>query len=154
MGKLHIRPATSNDLATLRRFEQGVISAERPYARNLRLGNIRYYDLEALIALNRAEVLVGELAGTPVASGYIRIENEQAHFYPDQFAYLGFLYVEPEYRGQGLILELVEGLFAWARARGIESFKLDVFAENASAIRAYQKLGFLPNLLELIKQDK
>jgi RimJ/RimL family protein N-acetyltransferase len=33
--------------------------------------------------------------------------------------------------------------------QGVTDFYLDVYADNPSAIRAYEKLGFKPNLVEM-----
>ena len=46
MEEIIIRKATLNDIEILRRFEQGVISAERPFDPTLKKGDIFYYDLE------------------------------------------------------------------------------------------------------------
>ena len=59
------------------------------------------------------------------------------------------MFVIPEYRGRGVNQMIVEELFAWARSQDIDEVRLEVYAENAAAIRAYQKAGFKKNLLEM-----
>ena len=76
-----LREATIEDLATLRRFEQGVITAERPYDPTLDVDPITYYDLEGLLASEKAYVVIAEVDGsTPVASGYIREFDAKAKY--------------------------------------------------------------------------
>jgi len=149
---MNIRPAKLSDIEILKRFEQGVVSAERPFAQNLKQGPVQYYDLETLIESRSSQLLVGEIDNRIVACGYARIENSAAYVTPDCYAYLGFMYVEPEYRGQQLIGEIVFELLSWSNERGIEAFKLDVYSRNESAVRAYEKFGFEANLLQMWKK--
>ena len=54
---------------------------------------------------------------------------------------LGMLVDEAE-RGKGIGRELMERVFAWARARGIAEISLLVFPHNQRAMRLYQSSGF------------
>ncbi|HXB32890.1 MAG TPA: hypothetical protein VNV35_05695, partial [Puia sp.] len=55
-----IRPATTADLPTLLRFEQGVISAERPMDPTIQDGPIHYYDLDKMLASPHIHLIVAE----------------------------------------------------------------------------------------------
>jgi hypothetical protein len=46
------RPARIDDLDTLYRFEQGIITAERPFNETLKPGHINYYDLKEMLSLS------------------------------------------------------------------------------------------------------
>ena len=59
------------------------------------------------------------------------------------------MYVVPEHRGKGLNGGLIKELVQWAKDRDIHEVQLDVYAENQSAIKAYTKLGFKPDLLKM-----
>ena len=59
------------------------------------------------------------------------------------------MYVNPDYRGQGLNNKLMQALMDWATTRGIYDFYLDVYAGSQSAISAYEKLGFEASLVEM-----
>jgi ribosomal protein S18 acetylase RimI-like enzyme len=37
----------------------------------------------------------------------------------------------------------------WAKERGLTEVRLEVYSVNQSAIKAYEKAGFTPNLLEM-----
>ena len=52
------------------------------------------------------------------------------------------MWVAPEHRGTGLADRLVAEVVTWARGRG-KPTGLDVRDENAAAIRAYERAGFV-----------
>ena len=149
MEKVTIRPATPDDLETLLRFEQGIIRAERPFDPTLREDPIHYYSLPELLASPQAAVLVAEHRQQIVGSGYARILPAKEYHRHERYAYLGFMYVEPGRRGQGLNGLLVEALRQWAVAQGLTELRLEVYADNQPAIRAYEKAGFGGHLLEM-----
>ncbi|GAB3331411.1 GNAT family N-acetyltransferase [Hymenobacter humi] len=149
MAEVRIRPATPNDLETLLRFEQGVIAAERPFDPTLRSEGITYYDLQELITSSQALIIVAEDQQQIVGSGYARIEPAQPYLRHEQYAYLGFMYVEPAYRGRGVNALIMESLKQWAMAQGLKELRLEVYAQNAPAIRAYEKAGFAAHMLEM-----
>jgi hypothetical protein len=61
MKDIIIRKAEPGDIETLRRFEQGVITAERPFDPTLREEKTSYYDIEGLIDSPIAELVVAEM---------------------------------------------------------------------------------------------
>jgi GNAT superfamily N-acetyltransferase len=146
---MKIRTAAIEDLATLKQFEQEIIKYERPFAPNLKADPISYYDLEALIRRADAEVIVAMIDDEIIGSGYALIKDSNPIKQPDQYAYLGFMYVEPAHRGKGIIGKIIDALMAWATQKGLTEIQLDVYAENESAVKAYRKRGFKPDLLTL-----
>ncbi|MDB5210793.1 MAG: family N-acetyltransferase [Sediminibacterium sp.] len=143
MSSVIIRAAVLLDLPTLLQFEQGVISAERPFDCTLGKGEIRYYDLEMMIAARHIQLLVAELDGILIGSGYARIEDAKPYLDHRQYAYLGFMFTRPEHRGKGVNQKIIEALKEWSASQGVTELKLDVYCENAQAIRAYEKVGFV-----------
>lgn len=148
MQNITIRKATLNDMETLLRFEQGVIEAERPMDPTLDK-DIHYYDLNGLITAPHIKLLVAEKAGNLVGSGYARIESAKPYLRHNQHAYLGFMYVTPECRGQGINQLIVEQLKKWSAARGMTEMRLDVYQTNHGAIRAYEKAGFTKHMIQM-----
>ena len=57
-------------------------------------------------------------------------------------AILVSVYVEPAYRGTGLLGRLADAAAGWARDRGRRELALDVHQNNARAQAAYRRLGF------------
>lgn len=144
-----IREATLKDIETLRAFEQGVINYERPFALNLKETPIQYYNLEDFIQRKDAQVVVATIEEEIVGSGYALIKNAKPHKTPEQYAYLGFMYVLPNFRGKGINQKIIEELIRWSKNQGLTEVYLDVYAENDSALKAYNKIGFQPYLLNM-----
>jgi hypothetical protein len=95
MQNIIIRKATLNDMDTLLIFEQGVIAAERPFDPTIDVDPINYYDLNTLLTALHCHLVVAELDGEPIGSGYARIETGKPFLTHKQHAYLGFMYVLP-----------------------------------------------------------
>lgn len=144
-----IRPATPEDLPTLLRFEQGIITAERPYDQTLKPDPISYYDIGEMISDPNAEVAVAVSDGRLIGSGYAIKKASRHYLNPPFHAFIGFLYVEPDFRGRGVNQRVLDHLFAWARANDLPEIHLTVYPDNAPAIRAYEKVGFEPYILEM-----
>ncbi|AZA78053.1 GNAT family N-acetyltransferase [Chryseobacterium sp. G0186] len=144
------REATEQDLDILLEFEQGIVSAERPFNSTLIDGEIHYYDLNEFIQSPDATLIVVEDNNEIVASGYALIkEPEKDYNNFKRYAYLGFMFVKPEYRGKGINKLITDELVNWAKSRNISEVRLDVYAQNDSAIKAYEKAGFEPLLLTM-----
>src|ERR1700761_3909833 len=122
MENIQIRPATIADLQTLLRFEQGVITAERPFDSTLKPDPLHYYDIPGMIASPDVQLLVAELVDHSVAgpatqkpailvgSGYARIEPSKPYNIHPLHAYLGFMYVHPDHRGKNVNTLIIEDL--------------------------------------------
>jgi GNAT superfamily N-acetyltransferase len=149
MSKINIRKARLEDLNILLEFEQGIITAERPYDPTLKEGKINYYDIEKMITAAHIEVVVAEIGAKIVGSGYARIETAKPYLNHDNYAYLGFMYTDPLHRGKGVNAIIIEDLKEWCLSQKITELRLDVYNDNPSAIRAYEKVGFKKHLLNM-----
>jgi GNAT superfamily N-acetyltransferase len=149
MDNIIIRPATLADMDTLLRFEQGVITAERPFDPTLKDEHINYYDLVGLIERDDVELLVAELDGKLIGSGYARIEESKIYLKHPKHAYLGFMYVEPEHRGKGVNQKIIATLKAWASTQNVTEYRLQVYYDNLPAIKAYEKIGFSKLMIKM-----
>jgi ribosomal protein S18 acetylase RimI-like enzyme len=148
--EISLRAACEADIGVLREFEQQVVLAERPFNSTIREDEVVfYYDIEHLIASDDSLLVVGERAGELVATGYVQLRVSKAHYDHERHAYLGFMYVVPECRGKGLNRVVLDHLVQWSQEQGVDVFSLDVYADNAAAVRAYEKYGFKPLLLEM-----
>ncbi|HMR91832.1 MAG TPA: GNAT family N-acetyltransferase [Chitinophagaceae bacterium] len=149
MKDYHIRQATIADLPVLLTFEQALIEAERPFDPTLVPEPFHYYNLEELILSPDAEVLVAEADDQPVASGHCRIYEAKHQYQFERYAFLGFMYTVPAYRGQGITQDIMQRLIAWAGANGLKEVRLQVYDENIAAVKAYEKAGFKKILAEM-----
>jgi len=143
------REAKLEDLPQLLKLEQGVVEAERPYNSAIKSEGASYYDIPYLIEDEQSYMLVLEHEGEIIATGYSQIRTSKKSLKHDQHAYLGFMFVVAEHRGKGINKQLMEKLLDWSQQQGIDDFYLDVYAQNQSAIKAYEKLGFAPCLVEM-----
>ena len=146
---MHLRIATQDDLNDLLHFEQAVVSAERPFNEHIKKTNATYYDLPTLIDSTLSQILVLEENTKITATGYIQIRHSKQSLSHVNHGYLGFMYVLPEYRGRGFNRLIMDALIGWGKSQGVEVFYLDVYADNQTAIHAYEKLGFSPSLVEM-----
>ncbi|MEO5683050.1 MAG: GNAT family N-acetyltransferase [Chitinophagaceae bacterium] len=151
MDDITVRMATLQDMEILLRFEQGVIKAERPFDITIQPGPIQYYNLEEMINAPHIHLVLAELNGQPVGSGYARIEKARHYLLHQQHAYLGFMYTHPQHRGKGINKKIIETLKAWAAAQNITELCLDVYVNNEPAIKAYEKAGFSRHLIQMRK---
>lgn len=139
---LTTRSATPADLPVLLQFEQGIITAERPFDPTLKPDPISYYDVGAMIEDPDVEVVVACDGDLIVGSGYAKEKPSDHYVAPPTHCFLGFMFVHPDYRGRGVNGLVTDALLDWARARGHTEVQLRVYDENESAIKAYEKKGF------------
>jgi len=146
--ELLIRQATVSDKQALLNFEQAVIEAERPFNSQIK-DQAHYYDIDHLIKSDTSCLIVAQYNGDIIGTGYVSIRASKHSLVHEQHGYLGFMFVSPEYRGQGVNQRVIDALIEWAKSKSIHDFYLDVYSENQAAINAYEKLGFKPTLLEM-----
>ncbi|MBO9585630.1 MAG: GNAT family N-acetyltransferase [Flavobacterium sp.] len=139
-----IRRAVIADLPKLAEFLQFLVNAERPYDPTLKEGEIFYYDIKELILDSKSEVLVVDFNNQIIGCGYAQIRTALPYQIHELYGYLGFMYVDPEFRGKGLIKLLINELKKWVRSQGITEVRLQVYSENEAAVNAYKKVGFAP----------
>ena len=146
---MELRLAQTDDLPILLEFEQGVIAEERPYNDSIKTTDVNYYDLRDLLADPNTSLQLVEHDGRVVGCGYAQLRPSESAFVHDKHAFLGFMYVEPDVRGQGINKMIIESLISWSKDRGVYDFYLQVYVGNQAAIRAYEKVGFAAELIEM-----
>jgi ribosomal protein S18 acetylase RimI-like enzyme len=146
---MKLRLAQPDDLPTLLEFEQGVIREERPFCDSIKPSDVTYYDLPELMTSPDSSLQVVEHEGRIVGCGYVKLCPSRSAYKHEQHAYLGFMYVEPESRRQGINKMILDSLINWSKERGVADIYLDVYAENEAALRAYEKAGFVSEMIEM-----
>ncbi len=145
-----IRTATEADLPTLLDFEQKIIATERPMDPTLiQNQTISYYPLAEYLDDPNTEVLVAQLDDQIIGSAYGQIRPRKPFFQTTHLGYIGFMYVRKSQRGNGVSQALIEAITAWFKQQGITEIILHVYAKNPRAIKAYEKSGFEPHLIEM-----
>ncbi len=149
LEEITIRPALPVDVPALLQMEQGVIRAERPFDPTIAPYPVHYYDLEALMANERALVLVACHGPEIVSAGYAVEKPARPYLDHDTYAYFGFMYTLPAYRGRGVNGVVMEALKQWSLDQGLEEMRLTVYQDNLPALRAYEKVGFKKHIVEM-----
>ncbi len=144
-----VRKAGITDLDILRRFEQGIIAAERPFNPTLKDDPVYYYELEGMLEDPQVDLIVAESGNEVIACGYSRIESSSHYLKHSRHAYFGMMFVHPLYRGKGVNGVIMEALKQQVKARGVNELRLEVFSLNQSAIKAYEKAGFESHLIQM-----
>lgn len=67
------------------------------------------------------------------------------------YPHIFLLYVSPDHRRQGIGSALMHHVEAWAKAKGNRQIGLQVFQQNQPALRLYEKLGYQPQSISMIK---
>ncbi|WP_347924058.1 GNAT family N-acetyltransferase [Pontimicrobium sp. SW4] len=144
-----VRKATIEDLPILMEFMRGLVDAERPMDPTIKDGNVVYYDLSEIMKNDDSELFVVELNKELVASGYAKIKDDRPYLKHKKQGYLGFMFVPEKHRGSGYNKLIMDTLLKWCKDRKIDEIRLDVYNDNPSAIRAYEKAGLKKHLITM-----
>lgn len=144
-----VRKATKKDLPTLMEFMNGLVEAERPMDPTIKDGHVVYYDLSEIMTNEESDLFVVELNNELVASGYAKIKDDRPYLKHNKQGYLGFMFVPKKHRGNGYNRLIMDALLKWCKDRNISEIRLDVYEDNPSAIRAYEKVGLKKHLITM-----
>ena len=146
---VNFRSAQLEDLPILYAFEQGIITAERPYDPTLKPDPINYYDLKVLIEREDTEVVVALVGDEIVGSGYVKIKSANSFQVFEQYGYVGFMFVKPTFRRKGISQMIIQYLKSWTQSKGLTEMRLEVYEDNHKAVAAYEKIGLKKHLVEM-----
>ena len=137
---LAIRLATAADVPAILRFIRALARYEKLEHEVV----ASEADLHATLfgAQPAAEVLLAELAGTPV--GFALYFSSYSTFLAKPGLYLEDLFVEPAARGRGIGIALMSALARIAVARNYGRFEWSVLDWNQPSLDFYAKLGAVP----------
>ncbi|WP_336622665.1 MULTISPECIES: GNAT family N-acetyltransferase [unclassified Cellulophaga] len=105
--------------------------------------------MEDLLKDPKTIVAVATLNNTLIGSAYATIREAKKHLKHSTYAYLGFMYVDPKQRGKGVNKSIIDFLFKWIKQQNTTEVRLDVYSENAAALRAYEKAGFKKHMVNM-----
>ncbi len=149
MENIVIRNAVLDDLPVLLEFEQELIKAERPFDPTIRPDPVNYYNLSDYISDETIKVVVAQHRDQVVGSGYAMRKKARPYLDHKEYAYLGFMYVSPEFRGKGINQRIIHNLLDWARGQGLHEVRLTVYHDNLPAIKAYEKSDLQSHINEM-----
>ncbi len=135
-----IRPATVDDVPTIFAMIKGLAAYEK-------LSDMVTATEDGIRATlfgprPAAEVLLASRAGE--CRGFALFFGTYSTFLGKPGVYLEDLFVDPDWRGQGIGRALLEAITALARERGCGRVEWEVLDWNAPAIDFYERLGAKP----------
>ena len=94
-------------------------------------------------------LLVAEEGGLVVgtAFGHVLVPSTVSD---ERAVELGGVIVRDAHRGRGIGLALAQEIARFARARGIRIVVLKTFASNEPALRFWERIGFLPRMVQMV----
>lgn len=125
-SELDIREPTPNDLRALERLEERAFDTDRLSPRSLR----------HLVDAANAVRLIGEVSGQVVADAFVLLRGRTS------LARLYSLAVDPDWRGAGIGRAMLQAVETEVLAKGRTVLRLEVRADNRSAIHLYHSTGF------------
>lgn len=143
-SRYSLRRGSTLDRALLVKFMHLTYQELYPEARSAHLSETveRYLSSQTPIWWVEAETV-------PTACLWLgsAIDQVSGQRYPHMF----LLYVSPPHRRLGIGAALVRQAEDWAKASGSDQIGLQVFQHNQPALKLYQKLGFQPQWLGMVK---
>ena len=106
--------------------------------------------LTRLANQERSVFIVAENQGQLVAFIVATVEQEIPIYRTKEFAFIHDLWVEPEYRQQGIAKQIVEQTIKRLRQIGVEQIRLDTAAANEAARKLFTSCGFRLSTMELL----
>lgn len=107
--------------------------------------------IENTIANEESDILVYENDGVVV--GFILLQAKKrpdfSFMLPGKYCYIMDIIVTENHRGKGFGTALMNAAKDWAKERDCIFINLDVLVNNQSAIKFYEKLGFIPKAQEM-----
>jgi RimJ/RimL family protein N-acetyltransferase len=144
MSKTVVRRVTAADTAQARALRLEML-ADAPLAFLERIDEAAARP-HAQFRTRLMERVSGNTSAVFVADAGDRLVGQAGGFAPpggSRTTLVFAVYVSPQWRGTGLLSELVAAVAAWSRRAGRPVLELEVITGNHRAIRAYQRLGFV-----------
>lgn len=156
---MNIRDATSADRETLWRFMAALQDFEAVHEPNRLPGSdMAKQHLEALEAwINEHYAggnIIAEIAGRPAGWAMFGVVTAHGFMVPEENRLIGQLsdlWVEPEFRRQGIAAALIGEAERRFREAGIRRMQIAAIAANTDAIDLYKQLGYNPYEVALSK---
>jgi ribosomal protein S18 acetylase RimI-like enzyme len=156
--RVSIRRFSQADREVLRALVLQLHDTLRPFDVDLLPGDQvieRYFDaLMAKVEQTKGAVFVAEDNNRMV--GYVclwgAVVPDELDERPDPYSFMAELFVRPDYRSLGIGRCLVEQAERYAFECGTYKLELKVLAQNESAVRFYEALGYAPRVIVMSKR--
>src|SRR5262249_12738619 len=88
------------------------------------------------------DVLVAVVGLRAVGFAELSLRDDLETFGKRLVAYVEGVFVEPDWRGQGIGLALLQAAGEWAKVKSVSELVSDVLAENEISVAFHQRAGF------------
>jgi len=154
---MEIRPATAQDVPAVLPMVERLCKLHESWdpAKYSFLPNIpQMYDqwLRERASHRRSVFLVAEASSPRKIVGFVigTVEREIPIYRLKEFGFLHDLWVQEEYRNEGVARQLVMLAIEKFKEIGVEQVRLDTAAENEPARRLFAACGFRPSVTEML----
>lgn len=154
---LRVRPSQPEDRPALRALLTEEQTAERSVdalmqAPTERVMDAYFSEMLGWIAELDGMIFVAESDGGLIGFVAVLIEiKHESWTTMVRRGYISNLVVSESQRGQGIGQRLLTEAETYARAKGCDHLLLDVLANNAPALKAYERFGFSPREIQMHK---
>ena len=90
--------------------------------------------------------------GTIVGYNLVQIKSTIPIFKNKKVGHLADLYMQKEFRGQGLSTKLRDASMRWFKKNNVKSISINVYPDNPHAYKIYKKWGFFEYKIEMRKK--
>lgn len=147
---MHLRPATMSDIAALEACQDRLVDFQRPFdSTTPPSGRVAYDDLEQLISADTVYFLVAEIDSTVAGCGFGEIRADNDWSVNDTVGYIGLMFVDEQFRAQGVGRMIVRELMTWFDDHGVHDVRVKAYAANDGALAAYRSYGFEDFVIEM-----
>lgn len=151
---IKIRRAKLSDVSLIDKFQNEIGVHERDLDSNIKKnGKVRYQtlnDIKKLITSKNAIIVIAEFNNKPIGCGFGNIQKNSADWSRFKYkGYIGMMFVEKQYRSQGIGGIMLGYILDWFKKRKIKDIRLQVYQNNDIAVNAYKKAGFKNYIAEM-----
>jgi GNAT superfamily N-acetyltransferase len=139
-------------------FIDGLQRYEKPFEPNRRVDDgvgAEYFDvLMASVREHAGIVRIAEVDGGAAGWAVAWPESDALYVREEERRYLNIaeLFVDARMRGAGIGRALIAACEDWARCQGLGFSRIGVMAKNERAARVYERAGFAPYYLKLVRR--
>lgn len=150
---MHVRRASSDDLQAIASLWMGLARYHEPKSSYFELapGAERKFASYVRRLMKRKDVAVFVAQKNSGLVGYLiaKIKEEKPVFKLRKRGHITDLFVEKDYRRQGIGRKLVKEALAWFRSRNLQFVEISVYVKNISGKIAWKRMGFKEHMILL-----
>ena len=152
--RISVRAATPADAEFIRRLVPRLVAIPLPAGRRRRdvLDAIRADIERALRDPTPGERCFVATSPRGARRGFLRLQLQRDFFSGHRTCHVSDIVVPQRHEGHGAGSAMLEFAHAWARDHGCQLLTLSVFPGNARARALYERDGFVPDLVRMVRR--